>query len=214
MHDPMVIIFDIRRPWPKRFRTRRNDRRWYWRWGSAFATLAGREFYFPTLITVWHVEPHGADALLGECRGTRWRWHVHHYHIQWCFLQDWRRWWLTRRQWCGGKSRKSDMVNHSYGDRCKSAPWWRGENDLYHSDCMTVHSAHRMCLCADPVLDHTGYGQCAFCGKFRDWRCEPTIPDRYLASLPTGSRIPADKQDWLNAEWAKLRAKYEPVVDA
>lgn len=37
----------------------------------------------------------------------------------------------------------------------------------------------------------------------------PTIPDRYLAALPEGSRIPAEKRGWLKAEWAKLRAERE-----
>jgi len=64
-------------------------------------------------------------------------------------------------------------------------------------------------LCDDPGLSHEDYGRCAFCGKFRAWRKAPTIPDRYLASLPIGSRIPAEKKPWLKAEWAKIRAEHE-----
>jgi len=66
-----------------------------------------------------------------------------------------------------------------------------------------------MCLCDNPLLDHGNHGQCALCSKWRAWRHTPTIPDRYLAALPEGSRIPAEKRDWLKAEWAKLRAERE-----
>jgi len=41
----------------------------------------------------------------------------------------------------------------------------------------------------------------------------PTIPDRYLASLPKGSRIPDDKREWLDAEWAKVRAERRALAD-
>ena len=87
MHDPMTVVFDIRRPWPQRahFPQGKPDRRWdfgrirvipgsprdeearrrgvhpvpWWRpssW-SAFWVLAGRRYYWPSLVTVWHVDP-------------------------------------------------------------------------------------------------------------------------------------------------------------
>lgn len=207
MHDPMVMAFAIRRPWPNiRKPHGTNPPCWQWRWGSCFAHVAGRELYFPSLITVWHVEPNGEDALRGECRGTRWQWHVHHWHIQWDFLQNWRRRLLTRCEWCGGRSRKGDAVNHSHQWENRKQPWWRGERGLFHSDCSSVERAHNLCLCDDPLLDHGDYGQCAFCGKFRAWRKTPNAAERYLADLPVGARIPAEDMPRLEAMWQEGRS--------
>lgn len=210
MHSPEVLAFHIRRPWPNQSRPFGKNKRWSWR--PPFMTLAGRGFYFPDLIAIWHMEPHGEDALQGECRGTRWRWHIHHWEIQWCFLQDFQQRYLTRCTWCGKGSTKRDPVNISHDNHIGAKPpnaWWRGRANSVHRECSTVAHAHRLCLCDNPGLSHGDYGQCAFCGKFRAWRKEPTIPDRYLASLPIGSRIPDEKRDWLKAEWAKLRAERE-----
>ena len=209
MHDPEVLAFHIRRPWPQRsfyHKTR-------WRWSLPFVNIAGRSFYFKDLIAIWHVEPHGEDSLQGECRGAKhWRWHVHHWEIQWCFLQDFQQLYLTRCAWCGNRSAKRDPVNVSLDNHIGAKPpnpWWRGRANSVHRECSVVARAHRLCLCDDPQLSHGGYGQCAFCGKFRAWRKVPTIPDRYLASLPVGSRIPPDKKDWLKSEWDKVRAERE-----
>lgn len=207
MHSPEVVAFNIRRPWPKRDKT--FDRRRQWSWRPPYFTFAGREWRFPELITVWHNEPGGHDALSVCGRQSHWQWHVHHWSIQIHPLQVWRRRLLTRCEWCGGRSTKGDSVNHSHTWDGVHSPWWRGERGLYHADCSSVWAAHRMCLCDDPLLDHSNYGQCALCSKYRAWRHIPTIPDRYLAALPEGSRIPAEKRDWLKAEWAKLRAECE-----
>lgn len=164
------------------------------------------------LVNVWHYEPGGHDALTVCKRGSRWRWHINHWRLSFPFLWAWRRRLLTRCAWCGGRDRRSDPVNCSHANHIGAAPrepWWRGETNLTHRDCSSVLSAHRLCLCDDPGLGHGDYGQCAFCGKFRAWREVPTIPQRYLASLPTGSRIPPERREWLRVEWAKLRADAE-----
>lgn len=184
MHDPEVLAHRIRIPWPG-------------------------ERYGLTLVEVWHDEPGGHDSLT-VCRcDTRWRWHIHHWRLSFPWLWTWRRRLLTRCSWCGGRDRRTDPVNCSHANwigASPRAPWWRGETNLAHRDCSSVASAHRLCLCDDPGLSHRDYGQCAFCGKYRAWRQAPTIPDRYLASLPVGSRIPPEKREWLKAEWAKVRA--------
>lgn len=43
MHDPMVVVFEVRRPWP----TRRDKSGWR---------------YWPPVVTVWHNEPRGHDS--------------------------------------------------------------------------------------------------------------------------------------------------------
>ena len=54
MHDPMTVAFDIRRPWPSYRSQPFMGSRWHW----------------PTLITVWHVDPErdGSDDSCGWSR--------------------------------------------------------------------------------------------------------------------------------------------------
>jgi hypothetical protein len=89
VHDPDVVAFEIRRPWPTRS-SNPAVRRWYfgrrraipsspaeaealaagrdpfpWWKPSSWSphwTVAGKALYFPPLITVWHAEPSGADS--------------------------------------------------------------------------------------------------------------------------------------------------------
>jgi len=180
-----------------------NPRSW-----TPFWVIAGYGFYFPSLITVWHVEPGGRDS--GEvCRhynrvqlpdGTwetkfigRWRWHVHHWHIQIPPLQELRRRLLTRCEWCGGRSTRRDRVNVSHQWDRKRQPWWRGERGLFHRDCSMVEHAHRSCVCDDPKIKRGGvYGTCSNCGKHAAGRPSPSILERrrLLASIPAGQRDP------------------------
>lgn len=99
MHDPMVVAFVIRRPWPQLTTWGARGRRWHlatrfrpapgspveaealatgrdpfpwWRPRSwrLEPVVAGRALRFPALITVWHREPGGKDS--GEvCRHYR-----------------------------------------------------------------------------------------------------------------------------------------------
>ncbi|MEU0078555.1 hypothetical protein ABZY58_11715 [Micromonospora tulbaghiae] len=241
MHDPMVVAFEVRRPWPERsklhdakpgrphWRIRHKhtcgeqcgaDRAQHeasnpfpwWRPGSysVFWTLAGRGWYWPDLIRIWHVEPGGHDS--GEvCKhyervqqpdGTwtskslhGWRWHVHHWRIQVPLLQHLRRQLLTRCEWCGGRSRKGDAVNVSNGGGRERGPWWRGERHLMHVDCSAIQRAHRQCLCVDPACDDADskgqpYGNCARCGLRRQFQPTEALLDRLrlMASIPVGMR--------------------------
>lgn len=173
MHDPMVETFTIRRPWPKVSRQTRKRKA---RFRGAFWYVAGVELYWPSLITVWHVEPDGQDAG-AICKPSTWRRHPHHWRIQFHPWQHFRRWAFTRCTWCGGKSRKGDYVNTGYGwepDR-KPAHWWQSERGLFHGDCLSVHHAHRTCVCsladggpwANGKASGDPYGNCATCGGFR-----------------------------------------------
>lgn len=241
MHDPMVVAFEIRRPWPKReplYDVDRNGRgRWsirlrhkcdeycedreehaqrdpfpWWnpRSYSPFWTLAGKGFYWPSFITVWHVEPRGHDS--GEvCKHhTRyqdengkwrfkfhhgWRFHVHHWHIQISPLQSLRRWLLTRCAWCGGHHRKGDPVNLSHSWDGPRGRWWQGAPGVYHHDCSSIASAWASCVCERPVCDdysptYGPYGACAVCGKRRPFgRTEAQMARlRLLADVPKGGR--------------------------
>lgn len=202
MHDPLVVAFTIKRPWPQR------------------RDSYGR--YWPPLITVWHREPGGRDAF-EVCRNYRrwqdadgkwhtrwltgWRWHVHHWKIQVHPVQALRRSLLTRCSWCGGRSRKGDPVNVSHSWDGPRGHWWQGEPGLFHRDCSSVQRAHGLCFCADPGLSHGDYGQCAFCGGSRAWRQEPDEADRLLASLPDSSRIPSAMRPQIEAAWALRRER-------
>lgn len=186
MHDPMVVAFDIRRPWPTPSGGGNRSKRWSFR--GSFWRVAGRTLYWPSLITVWHVEPGDRDS--GEvCKHYRrektpdgyrtvwmrgWRWHVHHWRIQVHPLQNLRRWALTRCAWCHGRSTKSDPVNVSHQWDGPRGRWWQGEPGLFHSVCSGVYQAHRQCMCAEPLFSHhLGYGRCERCARFRAYGTDP-----------------------------------------
>lgn len=204
MHDPLVVAFEVRRPWPARWRHPDGAR------------------YFPPLITVWHREPGGHDS--GEvCKHyrrwqdedgkwhtswmRRWRFHVWHWHVQVHPAQALRRRLLTRCAWCGGRPRKGDAVNIGHSWDGPRGRWWRGEPGLFHVDCSSVERAHGLCFCPDPALRHGDYGQCELCGGFRAWHQEPDEADRLLAALPEGGRITPDVQPAIEAAWAERRAR-------
>lgn len=76
MHDPLVVAFEIPRPWPKwdrsydakpgkpRWKARYQWATWRkpWTGWMKFWTVAGRGIYWPAMITVWHREPGGRDS--------------------------------------------------------------------------------------------------------------------------------------------------------
>lgn len=190
MHDPLVVAFEIRRPWPRRS-----------------SIPGGRRYWWPPLVTVWHREPGGHDS--GEvCRHyiryhdkrgewrvrvlRGWRFHIHHWKVQVHPVQKLRRWALTRCAWCGGRSRKGDQVNHAlswYGPRGR---WWQGEPGLYHGDCSAVERGHATCLCDVPVLEHRSHGRCVVCGRHRAFGMTTAGLEiaRVLGAVPNGQRDP------------------------
>jgi hypothetical protein len=164
MHDPKVVAFDIRRPWPQRdhahdakpggprWKARYEWATWTrpWRGWMSFWTIAGRGLYWPSFITVWHCEPGGADALTvcrdrvqrpdGQWTYTRgWKWHVRHWKIQVHPLQRLRRALLTRCEECGRKGHPN--VSHGGRERTR---WWRGERGLYHFECSGLLELRRV----------------------------------------------------------------------
>lgn len=192
MHDDHTVAFTVLRPWPEVRRQR--GRPVPWRWGSPFVNIAGRELYFPPLITVWHVEPNNGDTRPQPCGDPHWRRHVRHWKFQVHPLQTLRRRALTRCEWCHGRSTKTNPVNVSHQWDRERGPWWRGETGLFHSLCSGAHTAARTCLCDHPVFDHNGYGRCARCMRHRSWMTPertaefppPTLI--YLAGLEPGQR--------------------------
>jgi hypothetical protein len=196
----------------------------WWKPGSysSFWRLAGRDFHWPPMVTVWHREPGGRDALsvcqwrwqdtTGRWHLSRsWKWHVWHWHLQFPPLQAARRRLLTRCAWCGGRSVKGDVVNFGNSWHPREAHWWQGEPDLFHQDCIGVHRAHGLCLCRVPgLLSHEGYGQCGQCGRFRPYSYQPTEADRLLAGLGVGGR-PVGK---LKARLEELYAQHRAAEQA
>lgn len=255
MHDPLTVAFTIVRPWPQRDHMHViNGRRWefrhhhehhepyctqrnctgnpfpWWKprsWGRFWA-VAGRRWFWPPLITVWHREPGGHDS--GEmCKHYRrwqdgdgtwqtkvlhgWRWHVHHWKIQVHPLQRLRRWALTRCAWCGGRHSKADPVNISHSWDGPRGRWWQGAPGVFHDDCSSVERAHRLCFCPDPLYTHHGgYGTCMLCGKLRAWRQEPDEADRLLAAIPARGRITPEARPAIEAAWAKRRERKEATA--
>ena len=160
MHDPLVVAFEIRRPWPKiqrpnerpaaRWKFRhpsQGRRRWPWQGWQSIWRVAGWQLWWPSLITVWHVEPGGRDALTVcsnrdyDADGNvvfhkRWRRHVNHWRVQVHSLQQLRRRLLTRCEECGRKG--SPNFSHSWGR--EKTRWWQGEKGLLHSECSSLRT--------------------------------------------------------------------------
>lgn len=165
MHDPMTVAHTIRRPWPRRPRKVTTGPRWRIRfhhrpwWNPSdyyvFWRIAGREIHWPPLITIWHNEPDGRDS--GEvCKHVikhqdadgkwhmtilkGWKWHVHHWRVQFHPFQTWRRKYLTRCEECGRKG--SPNISHQWDS--EQGPWWRGERGLYHDECSSLTHYRRV----------------------------------------------------------------------
>lgn len=153
MHDPCTVAFEVRRPWPQRsgtssqgwrpsgivVKSRRGNakqhggRPYYF---TPFLVWRGRRWYFPALITVWHVDPEvgGDDDSCRHRASKRWgfqrsffvyKLHVHHWSVQVHPWQKLRRWLFVRCAGCG-----------------RRFPWsyapisfhWEGQGDLFHHD--------------------------------------------------------------------------------
>lgn len=157
MHSPEVLAHSIHNPIPKRMQRiqphqypkfelplrRRSDGSWY---TAPFMRAFGYEWYFESIIDIWHMEPHGKDSLT-VCRDRivdadgkfvrwshAWKWHINHWKVSPTIVYKWRRKLLTRCNECGGRSKKGNVVNHSTGNRVET-PWWCAEYGLYHSEC-------------------------------------------------------------------------------
>lgn len=171
---------------------------------SAFWRLAGRDFYWPPMITIWHNEPGGRDAL-STCRDRRqrpdgtwyltrgWKWHLTHFSLQFPPLQHLRRTLLTRCAWCGGRSRKGDVVNCSAQWGAPRGRWWQGEPGLFHEGCLGRQLDYGICTCYLPQLsgrNRQGYGECGGCGKYRPLNVSPErlARARLVQAQPRGTR--------------------------
>lgn len=267
MHDPMVVAFEIARPWPQRsgwhdakpgqprwsVRMRHthfgddpakcsgcgqpqdSKSKWFPWWRphsySRFWTLAGRGYFWPALVTVWHNEPGGRDSgevckhsvrwqdpLTGQWRSkrlSRWRWHVHHWSIQIHPWQAFKRWAFTRCAWCGGRSSKRNgYVNCSMSwDGPRPKHWWQGEPELFHGNCSSVCSAWQTCVCAQPFFERDeDYGRCRACGRFRAWRTskESLAATRLVLQLvPVNQRPTPEAMEQIQAAWDRCRVANE-----
>lgn len=155
MHDPLVVAFEIRRPWPKRTTLGAANGRWRFR--GAFWTVAGRNLYWPDLVTIWHREPNGRDS--GEvCKHYtryqdadgkwqyrfhgRWKLHVHHWKIQIHPLQHLHRWLFERCTECGRRYPYGYApVSHQWGE--PRGRWWHVTRRAYHHECSSLVNTRR-----------------------------------------------------------------------
>ena len=180
MHDPMTVAFEIRRPIPRRpsrpvregsprwelkvYRKRAADhpgwnpkRWWNPRYWAPFQVAFGREWYFPSLITVWHVEPKGHDSgtICKHARkwqddagkwhykvSNRWRWHFWHWHIQIPPFQTVGRFLWERCIECGRRYPWGYApVSHQW-DGPKRRPF-RIQRINYHHECSALVSSRQ-----------------------------------------------------------------------
>jgi hypothetical protein len=233
MHDPMVVACEIRRPWPRKTSGAPSANRWSFK--GPFWCLAGRTVYWPSMITVWHVEPGGTDS--GDvCKHYRknlqpdgkyamtilngWRFHVHHWKLQVTPLQNLRRWALTRCAWCKGRSAKTNRVNCSNQWDGPRGRWWQGEPNLFHGSCISVELAHRLCSCDTPTGGPTNGSQsfeCTTCGRHAGWRQEGKEwrlrQRRIYQSVPVGEAPSTEVTEAAQGIWDDQQA-FEALRDA
>jgi len=160
MHDPLVVAHEIPSPIPRRKRWEdkaRIARRWgfarrrrtnaanlgqptyrWWRPHGWVLYLAGRAYGLRNAITVWHVEPRGRDTFDVCKRGSRWKWHVHHWRIQFHYERRLRRFLLERCVLCGRRFPWGYApVSHQWdGPRAR----WRDGvvRRAYHHECSAL----------------------------------------------------------------------------
>ena len=124
----------------------------WWRPDGWEFALGGRCYSLRKVATVWHVEPGGADAFevcshrRQKKDGTweyhnRWKWHIHHWHIQIMPLQGLRARLFDRCQECGRKGRPN--VSHQWDG--KRLGWWKfkSREGLYHHECSSLVQLRR-----------------------------------------------------------------------
>lgn len=144
MHDPMVVAWKIRNPWPSR------------------STAVGRNWYFRPLVTIWHVEPGGRDSG-SVCKHSRqrggrwaadgrWRWHVWHWHIQISPLQEIRARLFDRCALCGRKGRPN--ISHQWDGPGVGWRKWRSRQGLYHDQCSSLVSLRRTKESDETLIRH------------------------------------------------------------
>jgi hypothetical protein len=126
-----------------------------------FWIVAGREWYWPPLVTVWHVEPDGQDALTVCDRypdgtrkpGRRWAWHVHHWRIQIRSVQRLRRWLFERCELCGHRYPYGYApVSHQWDQ--PPGRWFRMQRRAYHHECSSLVHVRRTLETTDEILRH------------------------------------------------------------
>lgn len=118
MHDPEVVVFEIRRPIPKK-------------WSGSSKRFIGQR-WFPPMITVWHHEPGGADSgtICKGMKGSGLSWHNlgwaarhwRHLHFQVIPIQRIRHY-FVRCAGCGQRMRRSARFGTSWGGNEVEHQW-------------------------------------------------------------------------------------------
>ena len=201
MHDPDVLVFDIRRPW------------------------RDRHGYRPPIVNVWHHEPGGADAgdvckhwrrypqPDGSCKNellTGWRWHVHHYRVQIIPILHLRTLLVDRCAWCQDRHTKANPCNVSVGWDSNRPNWWTTAQGIYHSDCHAAWAARHGCSCEHPVSD-SAYGRCAHCNQNLAGRSDLQRQANRLLNemVPVGTTPTREVMDLARSLWDLHRATQE-----
>lgn len=156
MHDPEVVVFTISIPrfWPRAMptvtdgwhvtrRRRTNPENLgqpvypWWRLVGYDFVAASRRIGSRPLITVWHVEPDGRDALT-VCKGmggsdltwhnVRWAWR-HRRHLE-IAVEPWRRFRRWREDHCDECGRRFFWRDARFG--------YMSSDDVYHEACMAL----------------------------------------------------------------------------
>lgn len=133
MHDPLVVAFQIRRPWPSR--SRMHDTR-----PDGKGSAGGRRWAWRMRHTHWN----GPAGGCGEaCRSSG---------------RDPFPWWKPSSyspfMTVAGRKRRPVNVSHQWdGPRRRL---FRIDRSCFHMDCSSVEHAHRCCTCHEPLPGRSG----------------------------------------------------------
>ncbi len=135
MHDPLVLLWAIRRPpispreWRRALRLDRHPSRGWSR--------------LPHFLDIWHREPGGRDS--GQVCGRnpkRYRWHIHHYHLRFWPVFNLRRWLFQPCARCGRRFRYRDArMGHMSSDK------------TWHNECMSLGHNESTLLVMTETMD-------------------------------------------------------------
>lgn len=192
MHDPDVVVFDIKWPLPS-WRS--------WRRNRAHKRVSGKA-YRAAIVTVWHHEPDGHDS--GRiCKGmggsdltlhnVRWAWtHRAHLWLQWPLWQS-----LCRRIWtrcaeCGEPFRRG-QATFSHGWNGDGPGWKVRPAGVYHEKCSAlvgIRSQRDEFLRALALLDPTEVQLSPPMTSTEAWRVRYAVETSVgLSDLPPASPV-------------------------
>nr|AMP54236.1 hypothetical protein [uncultured bacterium]AMP54320.1 hypothetical protein [uncultured bacterium]AMP54354.1 hypothetical protein [uncultured bacterium]AMP54432.1 hypothetical protein [uncultured bacterium] len=156
MYKSHTLAFSIRRPWPKREPAFERSEQPRWKLRGTFWTIAGRQWYWPSLIEIYHVEPHDFDTRT-PCMSRRWRLHFWHWRFQIIPVQSMKQFLFERCIECGkGYSWGYATFSHEWHEQ--KSRWFRVTRRAYHYECSLLVTLRHQSRLDEEIIRHLHNG--------------------------------------------------------